>query len=171
MKRMARHPGGFTLIETLAALVVFGLALTGLVRAIGETSRIQAGLADQRRAMMLAQNVLEELRYSGQFDIGTQEGDMQGEDARFHWRTDVAENEKTVGLLDVGVTIRWNDGQERDFRLITQLADSAATGGGASTGAGGKANSSKAGQGSGTGAGQGAGQGSGQGQGPAGGGA
>jgi general secretion pathway protein I len=164
MKRRMRHrPEGFTLIETLAALVVFGLALTGLMRAIGESSRIQAGLGDQRRAMMLAQNVLEELRYSGQFDIGTQEGDMKGEDARFHWRTDVAENEKIAGLLDVSVTISWNDGQDRDFRLMTQLAESSAPSAGTATGAGSGASSSRRGRGSGTGTGQDAGQGSGRG--------
>ena len=114
--------GGFTLIEVLAALVIFGVAIVGFIQAMGESARIQANLLTLQRAELLAQNVLEELRYSEAFDIGEDNGDFKGDDSIYQWATDIEEDPNTKNLLDVSVTISWNDGIEREAKIMTQIA-------------------------------------------------
>jgi type II secretion system protein I len=119
-----RRRRGFTLIEVMAALVIFGVAIIGYMQSIGESSRIQADLAGQQQAIMLAQNALEEMRFSGQYELGVEDGAYEEENTGFFWRTEVSENEDVEGLVDVVVTIAWNDGIERDYSLATQIARS-----------------------------------------------
>ena len=116
-------PHGFSLVEVLAALVIFGVAIVGFMRAMGESTRIQADLLNMQRALVLAQNVMEEMRYSGVFEIGEEEGEFEGEDAMYHWRTVVEENPDFEGLLDLSVVIYWNDGKDQNLVLATQLAE------------------------------------------------
>jgi general secretion pathway protein I len=120
--------GGFTLIEVLAAVVIFGIALVGYLQAVGESTRIQADLMSEQRALMLAQNAMEELRLGGQFEEGVEEGEFEEEDAGYFWRTDVQENAEIEGLIDVVVTVSWNDGVERKYSLTTQIAETSAGG-------------------------------------------
>jgi type II secretion system protein I len=119
---LRRSSAGFTLIEVLAALVIFSVAMMGFIQTTGESARIQANLMTLQRAEMLAQNVLEEMRYGNSFEIGTDDGDFKGEDAMFHWGSDVEADPNTDNLLDVTVTVSWNDGIERETQIMTQIA-------------------------------------------------
>lgn len=120
-RRQHRPARAFTLIEVLAALVIFSVAIAGFIRAMGESARIQGDLQTQQRALMLAQNVMEEMRFSGEFEEGTKDGVFSGEDAAYRWRSDIEPALDLDGLLDVTVTISWNDGRERDLTLSTQM--------------------------------------------------
>ena len=93
------------------------------MQASAESARIQADLLDRQRALMLAQNVLEEIRYTEVFETGEDQGDFEDEDAFFRWRTEIRPNDRFDGLLDVAVTILWNDGREREYTLATQIAE------------------------------------------------
>lgn len=52
-----RRAGGFTLIEIMVALVVFGLAALALIRLEGQTIRSTAAVRDTLTAQLVARNV------------------------------------------------------------------------------------------------------------------
>jgi type II secretion system protein I len=128
MRRARITPGrprrGFSLIEVLAALVIFGVALVGYVQNIGEATRTQADLFGIQRARLLAQNILEEMRFSGQWAEGADQGVFEGDDAQFQWETLIEPYEDPmVALMRVTVIITWNDGRDQSYELRTLFAD------------------------------------------------
>lgn len=116
--RPAPRPAGFTLIETLAALVIFSVAIIAFIEGMGAATRVQAELVDQARAVMLAQNVMEELLFGG-VQEGEDEGVFDPPDDRFAW-AGVIESTETEGLLRVAVTLTWTGTTgPRDYTLTT----------------------------------------------------
>ena len=113
----------FTLIEVLAALLIFGVALVAFMQNLGESNRLQADLATRQRAEMLAQNILEELRLGGSYETGEDSGAFEGSDAIYSWSTEIESDEDLDRLNSVTVTIDWNDGRPRSYSLSTLLAD------------------------------------------------
>jgi general secretion pathway protein I len=114
-----RPPRGFTLVEILAALIIFSVAVVAIIQSLGTAVAFQADLAMRQRATMLARNVMEEIRYTGDLREGDEEGDYEDTDAGYHWRTDIAETD-TPDLYDVKVTISWNQGRNaHDVELST----------------------------------------------------
>jgi general secretion pathway protein I len=110
---------GFTLVEILAALVIFSLAVVALIRGMGDAVRIQTDLVSRERAAMLAKNILEEMVYSRDVKIGSDEGQFEDEDAMFTWhsRTEATE---TANLYEVTVTVAWDEGRgPMEFPLTT----------------------------------------------------
>src|SRR5689334_16480232 len=110
-----RGARAFTLIEVLAALLIFGVALVGFMENLGTTNRVQADLATRARAGMLAQNIREELRTKEDFEVGTKDGDFEGENSAYHWKRDIEKDEKIDGLDRVTVLVGWNDGRDRTY--------------------------------------------------------
>lgn len=111
---MSQHDDGFTLIETLAALMILALAAAAFYRAM-ETGTQGARLAHREaRALVLAQSRLDEavavgpnsssLLPSGQTSDG------------LTWTTTFAE--MTVGVTRVDVRVSWRDGPARGEREI-----------------------------------------------------
>lgn len=87
--RYQRHgTAGFTLIEVLAALIIFSIAIGALV-ALFQTSLRQTVTADElRRATTLAQGQLERFGH----DLLLEPGQVNGTsaDGKFHWQADVS---------------------------------------------------------------------------------
>lgn len=115
--------GGFTLIEVLAALLIFGVALVAFMQSLGESTRLQGDLASRRRAEMLAQNLIEELRLGGDYETGNDDGEFKDADAIYRWSTEITADPQHARLNRVTVRIDWNDGRERRYELTTLLAD------------------------------------------------
>ncbi len=116
MRLEADRRRGFSLAEVLAALVIFSIAIIGLVQGMGSSSAIQADILHQARALLLAENALEEIRASNALELGTTSGHFTGADSDFEWESTVARTD-TEGLLEVTVVI---SGQgAREVRLIT----------------------------------------------------
>jgi type II secretion system protein I len=114
---------GFSLIETLTAVVIFSVAIVALIEGIARNSRVQAWLESQSRAMMIAQNIMEELEYAGQMVVGTDGGQFP-EDPRFTWTSEVLETEYET-LFEVRVTVLWMEGEaQRDYQLMTYMRSS-----------------------------------------------
>ena len=135
MARPARRPareGGFTIVEVLAAFVLFGLALAGLMQLFSVGLR-DAQLADEyARAVMIAQSRLAAFTAADPVE----EKNAEGSDDRFKWRVTAAaydERRETpnadasrdlnlrVRLIRVDSVVTWAaaDGRERDVRLAT----------------------------------------------------
>ena len=135
---MARPPGrpareaGFTIVEVLAAFVVFGLALAGVMQLFTSGLR-DAQLADEyARAVMIAQSRLAAFTAVEQVE----ERNEEGSEDRFRWRIAAAAYDERrenpgadpnrdenlrVRLVRVDSIVTWAaaDGRERDVRLAT----------------------------------------------------
>jgi len=135
---MARPPSrpareaGFTIVEVLAAFVVFGLALAGIMQ-LFTRGLTDAQLADEyARAVMIAQSRLAAFTAVEQVE----EKNAEGTEDRYRWRVTAAaydERRETpsadanrdlnlrVRLLRVDAIVAWSaaDGRERDVRLAT----------------------------------------------------
>lgn len=127
----AREPG-FTLLEVLAAFVVFALTLAALLQVFSSGLR-DAQLADEyARALMIAQSRLS--AFTAEEKIA--EGGATGADSPFLWEIKASEYDERqesaeaaaqgefplrVRLLRVESSVRWQaaDGRERDVRLAT----------------------------------------------------
>lgn len=112
---------GFSLVEVLAALTIFSIAVIAFLQGMAESVSIQAGLISIQRASMLAENILEEIEYTRTIEAGRQSGEFEGADAAYQWETNITETDIDA-LMEVVVTIAWNDGRGiRDYRLATLM--------------------------------------------------
>ena len=59
---LRRHQRGFTLIEAVVAIVVIGVALTGILLAVGSSVRGSADPVVQRQMLAIAQQYMEEIQ-------------------------------------------------------------------------------------------------------------
>lgn len=113
---------GFSLIEVLAALLIFSVAIVGFIQNLGVTMAVQGDMLDAQRAAMLAENVLEEIKLSGKLKEGDTDGKFKDDDAAFAWSAKTEET-KTDRLMEVTVTVSWNTGHgEKDTSLSTLIA-------------------------------------------------
>lgn len=125
---------GFTLLEVLAAFIVFALTLAALLQVFSSGLR-DAQLADEyARATLIAQSRLS--AFTAEEKIS--EGQSSGFDAPFRWEVKAGEYDERqesaeaaaqgefplrVRLLRVESNVRWAaaDGRERDVRLATLI--------------------------------------------------
>lgn len=127
---LSRHNGkAFSLIEILAALAIFGLCIVALIEGISQTLSNWRLAEDKTKALMLAQNVIEEIVYSGELKAGEDGSAYEPPDERFSWSSVIDETE-IPGLFSVAVSIAWTaDGHERDVTLTTlRMQRNASTG-------------------------------------------
>lgn len=134
--RSARQ-SGFTILEVLAAFVLFAVALVALLQVFSGGLR-DAQLADEyARAGMMAQSRLAAYTAAERLD----EGASSGAEAGFSWTmsaTAYDERQESAGadrskdynlrvrLLRVESKVAWRaaDGRERDVRLVTLVLGS-----------------------------------------------
>jgi general secretion pathway protein I len=128
---------GFTILEVLAAFVLFALVLAALLQVFSGGLR-DAQLADEyARAGMMAQSRLASFTAAERFD----EGASSGTDAGFAWTLAAAAYDERqeaggadrskdynlrVRLLRVESRVAWRaaDGRDRDVRLVTLVLGS-----------------------------------------------
>ncbi len=111
---------GFSLVEVLCALLIFGFALVGLTH--GVTASIQGSKAAERhsQAVLLASGRLEELRAESWIITGEDEGEFTGAMAAYRW-TQSIEDANLDGLYSVTVQILHESSEEPVFELQTML--------------------------------------------------
>lgn len=88
--------GGFTLLETIVALTILGLALGIALPGIGGSLRLGSGARDQRTALLLAESKLAELSMPANLSPGTDRGTAAG---GFVWQTAVVPLDTGAGPL------------------------------------------------------------------------
>ena len=105
---------GFSLLEVLVALAVFGIAAGGVLVALGHHLKSVAFMQDHARAVRIAGREMNALRRSASLD----EEEISGSEDRFSWTAQV----HTDGLDDwpgleaasgtpvlLAVTVQWSD--------------------------------------------------------------
>ncbi len=130
-RRWARATG-FTILEVLAAFVVFAVSLAALLQVFSGGLR-DAQLADEyARAVMIAQSRLAGFSTTERLD----EGSTSGSEGEYSWtvaataydeRQENADSDRSkdynlrVRLLRVESRVAWRaaDGRDRDVRLVT----------------------------------------------------
>jgi type II secretion system protein I len=111
----------FSLLETLVAVAIFAIAIVAIIEGIAANSRTQAWIESESRAVMLAQNTMEEVEYVGDLRVGSDSGNYEGDDSRYGWTSEVLDGGQD-GLYEVRVTVNWSEGEaQRDFRLVTYM--------------------------------------------------
>lgn len=116
------HRRALTLLETLMALFIFSLVIVSVTEAITLQLRAERIAEDQTRAVMLAQNVLEEIRYEGIFIEEEQSGEFSGSSEGFAWKT-TTEAMDTDYLYKVTVEIAWGENESRKYVVESYFAE------------------------------------------------
>jgi len=87
-----RATKGFTLIEVLAALIIVGLGMLAVIRAVNQTINNTSYLREKAVAHWVAMNKLSETRLSVSAPSnGTSDGDTDMAGITWHWRMTVTE--------------------------------------------------------------------------------
>ncbi len=117
-----RRRAGFTLLETLVALTIVGLAMLVLTAAFAEGLRGQAIARRHVEAVALAEARMGELAALPSDSLRprrtTREGVFAPPFARYRWRTELARDPRSPRLVAATVVVSWPGGE---YTLATQL--------------------------------------------------
>jgi type II secretion system protein I len=112
--RSSARNAGFSLLEVLVALAVFGIAAGGVLVALGHHLKNVSFLQDHARAVRIASREMNALRRMTSFE----EGETEGAEDRFSWVAQVTAEglDEWPGLEDsegipalLSVTVKWSD--------------------------------------------------------------
>lgn len=106
---------GFTLVEVLAALLIFSLAIVGLARATTQSVAHTQRLTHKTYAGVVADNQLIYARMRRPV-IGTKSGREEAGGQNYSWRVETAETPQE-GLLELRVSV-----SQDDDVFVTRLA-------------------------------------------------
>jgi len=123
---MAKRRGagrGFSLFEILLALAIFSVAFFAIVEGVTVQIRAEKLAEDHTRAAMLAQNVIEEIRYGGVLEETSESGEFEDENVGFDWSYTLEETE-LEGLYRLRMGVNWSDGLSRkSYETETMLSE------------------------------------------------
>lgn len=94
---------GFTLVEVLAALLIFSFAIIGLTRAGTESVRAVSVLKDKSYAGIVADNQIIRARIEP-LDVGVKTGEESVSGKSYDWRVETSKTE-SAGFYRVIVTV------------------------------------------------------------------
>jgi general secretion pathway protein I len=119
-----RSARGFTLVETLVALLVLSITVVAVLQLFGGGLRLVRASGDHLDAVLLAESQMAEL--TGQ---PVEEGVTEGTEGAYHWtrrvvvdpsllpKDDESDIAPRVRLARVSVEVRW--GRNRQVELVT----------------------------------------------------
>ena len=108
--------GGFTLIEMLVALAVFGLAAMALLNLSGENTRSAARVETRTLGGVVAENLAVEAATQPSIGEGTSSGEVELAGRRWRWRRAVTATD--AGMLRIHVKVSDADGQASERTLF-----------------------------------------------------
>lgn len=104
------------------ALSIFTITIVGIIEAIGTQIRIEKIAEDHTRAVILAQNILEEIRFTNEIQEDTKSGEFEGIESGFKWQYEIRETE-LEGLYEIDVTVSYSGGSSgREYKTQMLLA-------------------------------------------------
>lgn len=113
----------FTLVEMMAAVVIFGISVVAGLEAITACLRSTDNARSHTQATFLAQGLMEEALAETAPIPGEESGTFEEPFGAFEWTREVAETD-TPGLYSVWVEVSWTDrGRPRSCELMTLQAD------------------------------------------------
>ena len=116
MKHLGKNNTGFSLLEVLVALAIFGIAAGGVLVALGHHLKNVSFMQDHARAVRIASREMNTLRQMKIFE----EGETDGAEDRFTWTNLVTTEglDEWPGLTDatgtparISVTVQWSDSE------------------------------------------------------------
>ncbi len=105
--KLKRNDNGFTLVEVLAALLIFSVAIIGLSRAGTQSVAHTQRLTHKTYASIVADNQLILARMK-RAEIGTTSGVEEAGGRRYDWRVEAVETPQD-GLLELRVFVSQDD--------------------------------------------------------------
>ena len=117
MRPLRKKEDGFTLVEVLAALLIFSFAIIGLTRAGTESVRAVSVLKDKSYAGIVADNQLIRARIKP-LEVGVKTGEESVSGKVYDWRVETSKTE-SAGFYRLIVTI--NEAKSEQI-IITRTA-------------------------------------------------
>ena len=116
-KTTPKKDSGFTLVEVLASLLIFSVAIIGLTRSGTESVRAITILEHKTYAGIVADNRIVQSRLKP-LKLGTSSGVERAAGREYDWREEVSETQ-SEGFFRINVTIRERD---KDQIIIERTA-------------------------------------------------
>jgi prepilin-type N-terminal cleavage/methylation domain-containing protein len=117
--RTAFGHGGFSLVETLLAVLILAVGLTLVLRSFGSSLDALGNSADYTRGLALVEEKLWALEATGSIVPGTYAGEFAEEDRSFRWEVKASEP-TAMGLCETQVTVSWDRrGRPRAISVVT----------------------------------------------------
>jgi len=118
-----RSAHGFSLVEMIAALVIFSIGVLALMEVFARCLRSTSTTIGYANAVCLAQEQVEETITEGSFIEQTDSGDFAPSFPRHAWTREITETEQ-LGLYELEVVVSWDErGRERKYVLTTLVAE------------------------------------------------
>ena len=119
---------GFTLVEVLVALAVLSIALTAVMRPMGQAIDVTATLRERNAALWVAQNRLALHRMSHAWpSADTTDGDTEFNGEKWYWREQVSTTpEPRIRRIEITIR-RQKDSPNTQARLVGYLRNPAST--------------------------------------------
>jgi len=113
------HSAAFSLVEMMAAVVIFGLVVLGTLELFTSSLRAGAASGAHTRGVMLAQGMMEETLAEGNFMLAGEGGDFGADYEGYTWERQVTETDDP-GLYQVEILVNWTEhGREKRYKLVT----------------------------------------------------
>jgi len=102
---------GFTLLEVLIAMVIFGTTITFLLRNINDLQQVHTDISIKTVAHWVALNKMAETRIEGQWpNVGVTRGDVEMRNHQWYWLQTVSKtSEKELRQIEVEVRYLQSD--------------------------------------------------------------
>jgi prepilin-type N-terminal cleavage/methylation domain-containing protein len=114
--------GGFTLIETLIALIILSFALLALAGLMVTTTKNNSAGGHMTEATTFAQDILEELRATPIDKILSGNDQKTGSHGIQYGRSwTVSPNVTGVNLKTITITVAWTDKYNHSIRIISAI--------------------------------------------------
>jgi general secretion pathway protein I len=121
--RHARREGGFSLVEMLAALIIFALGVMSVLEVVATSVQSTTATAGYTEAVFLARQRVEETIATEGLAPVTDSGDFGEAYPRHSWKR-VVEEVDPGRLYRIRVDVTWDDrGIERQYTLATLAAN------------------------------------------------
>ncbi len=115
-----RHHAGFSLIEVMVAILILGIALTGLVHGLTTALASSKESELQTVAALFAQGKIEELRATQILDNGEENGDCGTVLPLYRWTQSISGTD-IAGLHEVSVAVQHAQTGREIYELRTML--------------------------------------------------
>ncbi len=124
---MISHPrprtDGFSLVEMMAAMVIFAVGVLAVLEAVTTSLRSTIASVGYTQAVFLAQQRLEEALVATPLSAAADAGDFGAAYPRHTWTREIEELE-AERLYRIRVDVAWNErGRDRQFTLTTLAAN------------------------------------------------